>query len=73
MAVHREHVEVLSLGKSEFEKRFTPEQIAKVNQPLLRGILKSIHAIPLVRWMVLKLMGACGIYYPITLIARKKS
>ncbi len=73
MAAHREHIEVLSLGKGEFEKRFTPEQITKVNQPLLRGILKSIHAIPLVRWMVLKLMGNCGIYYPITLIARKKT
>jgi SAM-dependent methyltransferase len=73
MAPHQKHIEVLSLGKNEFEKRFTPEQIAKVNQPLLRGILKSIHAIPPVRWMVLKLMGTCGIYYPITLIARKKA
>ena len=73
MAAHQENVEVLSLGKSEFKKRFTPEQIAKVNQPLLRGILKGIHAIPLIRWMVLGLMGACGVYYPITLIARKKS
>ena len=34
MAEHRDHIEVLSLGKSEFEKRFTPEQIAKVNQRL---------------------------------------
>ena len=73
MTAHQEHIEVLSLGKSEFKKRFAPEQIAKVNQSLLRGILKSIHAIPPVRWMVLKLMGICGIYYPITLIARKKA
>jgi hypothetical protein len=73
MAAHQEQVEVLSLGKGEFEKRFTPEQIAKVNQHLLRGILKSIHAIRPVRWVILKLMGSCGIYYPITLIARKKS
>ncbi|MHC4232376.1 MAG: class I SAM-dependent methyltransferase [Planctomycetota bacterium] len=73
MVAHEEHIEVLSLGKNEFEKRFTPEQIAKVNQRLLRGLLKSIHAVPPVRWVVLKLMGTCGIYYPITLIARKKS
>lgn len=70
---YQEQMEVLSLGNVEFKKRFTPQQITKVMQPLLRGILKTIHAIPFLKWFVIQLMVCCGTYYPITLIARKKS
>ncbi|MHC5083292.1 MAG: class I SAM-dependent methyltransferase [Planctomycetota bacterium] len=72
MAAHQETIEVLSLGKAEFNKRFTPDQIAKVSQPLLRKILLCIHVVAPLKWLMCKLMTACGIYYPITLIARKK-
>lgn len=72
MSAHYDEVEVLSLGKAEFKKRFTPEQIAKVNQPLLRKILKGIHAIPFLKRIFLAMMGGFGVYYPLILIARKK-
>ena len=72
MAAHCNAAEVLSLGKTEFKKRFTPEQIAKVNQPFLRKILKGIHAVPLLKQILLAMMGACGFYYPLTLVAKKK-
>jgi ubiquinone/menaquinone biosynthesis C-methylase UbiE len=72
MDEHQTEVEVLSLGKKEFKKRFTHQQINKVKQPLLRGILKAIYVIAPVKWLILELMGFCGIYYPITLIAKKK-
>lgn len=72
MAAHQEEIEVLSLGKNEFTKRFTPEQINKVNHAMLRGILKGIYNTPLLKKALLGLMTGCGVYYPLILIARRK-
>jgi hypothetical protein len=72
LAGYRDRLEVLSLGKDEFKKRFTPGQIRKVNQGLLRGLLRCIHAIPFLKQILMGFMCICGIYYPITIIARKK-
>ena len=72
MAAHDNEVDVLSLGKAEFQKRFTPEQIAKVNQPFLRKILKGIYAIAFIKRILLAMMGACAVNNPLTLIAQKR-
>jgi ubiquinone/menaquinone biosynthesis C-methylase UbiE len=72
MTVHRDTIEVISLGKKEFKNHFCSEQIAKVEQSFLRRILTSIHKTPFLRQILLRFMSLCNLYYPITLIARKK-
>jgi hypothetical protein len=63
---------VLSLGQDEFKKRFTPDQIAKVNHPLLRSVLNGISRCGFLKKMATGLISASEFYYPITLIVRKK-
>ncbi len=65
-------IEVLSLGQDEFKKRFTPDQIAKVNHPLLRGVLNGIYRCGFLKGTLTGLISGCEFYYPITLIVRKK-
>jgi len=69
---HQDAVEVLSLGQDEFKKRFTPDQIAKVNHPLLRGVLNGIYRCGFLKKMATGLISVSECYYPITLIVRKK-
>jgi len=73
LAAYEDRIQVLSWGKDEFKKRFTPEQMAKVQHALLRGVLKGIYASAVLKKMLLGLITAADLYYPITLIARKTS
>jgi len=71
MAAYSDKVNILSLGKAEFQKRFTSEQISKVGQPFLRKILEGIHTVPCLKKIFLTTIRASGMYYPLTLIAAK--
>ncbi len=66
-------LEIISLGKEEFIRKFSPEQIAKVNQPFLKKCLKILNTFPLIKKFFLWFACATGLYYPITIISRKKS
>jgi ubiquinone/menaquinone biosynthesis C-methylase UbiE len=68
---HQKNISVISLGRAEFIDKFGAEQIAKVNQKLLRKTLKLLLALPLLRKCTLKLISWRDLYYPITIIVRK--
>ena len=63
---------VISLGRKEFINKFSLEQIEKVNQGFLRGILRLLFRLPFIKkWIPDFISWAC-FYYPITIIATKK-
>ena len=64
-------LETLSLGRNEFCKKFTPEQIAKVDQKLLRAILSLIYKLPLSKPLLLLPIAKVNCHYPLTIIAKK--
>ncbi len=70
---YQNELELVSLGKKEFIRKFNPEQIEKVNQPFLKKCLKILNAVPLMKKCFLWFACATGFYYPITVISRKKA
>jgi SAM-dependent methyltransferase len=69
--LHKDKLKVLSLGRAEFINKFNRHQIDKVNQKLLRGILKVILGVPLLKKSILYLITRANVYYPITIIAQR--
>jgi hypothetical protein len=69
--LHKDKLKILSLGREEFISKFNTHQINKVNQKFLRGILKGIIALPLLKNTLLYLLTRANVYYPITVIAQK--
>ncbi|MGA2915000.1 MAG: class I SAM-dependent methyltransferase [Sedimentisphaerales bacterium] len=70
---YQNELEMISLGKKEFIRKFNPEQIEKVNQRFLKKCLKVLNAIPAIKKCFLWTACATGFYYPITVISRKKT
>ena len=70
---YQNELEVISLGKREFVRKFSPEQIEKVNQRFLKKCLKMLNAVPIIKKNFLWAVCAVGFYYPITIISRKKA
>ena len=69
---HCRGLEVLSLGRREFLSKFTPQQIAKIDQKLLRLLCQTLLRLKGVHTTLLKAIAALDLYYPITIIAKKK-
>jgi ubiquinone/menaquinone biosynthesis C-methylase UbiE len=67
-----EQFRVISLGKKEFKEKFNQDQINKVDQPVLRILLKSVNKVSPVKRAFLSVLSGIGIYYPLTIIAQKK-
>jgi SAM-dependent methyltransferase len=67
----RNDLTVISLGRKEFINKFNPEQIEKVNQGFLRGILRLLFRLPLIKKWILDFISWAHFYYPITIIAMK--
>jgi len=65
-------VEVISLGRAEFMNKFNLEQIEKVNHKLLQKILKLLLRLRPLTGILIPLIAKADLYYPITIIARKK-
>lgn len=70
---HKDKLTVISLGEKEFVAKFSHEQISKVGQKFLRKVLSMLNATPFVKNMFLKFICWANWYYPITIIATKKS
>lgn len=70
--LHNDKLEILSLGREEFVRKFNIHQIDKVNQKFLRGALKCIFVLPLVKNVLLYLLTRTNVYYPVTVIARRR-
>jgi SAM-dependent methyltransferase len=68
---HKNELELISLGKKEFVRKFNHEQIAKVNNRFLRRALELLLKAGQIKNGVLACICAAGVYYPLTLICRK--
>ena len=64
-------IAVISMGRAEFINKFNKDQVEKVDQKLLRKILKLLLALPTIKKCVLELISRANLYYPITVIAMK--
>ena len=62
----QEKLETVSLGQSEFTNKFNAQQIKKVDQGMLKKILKLLLRFPLLGFVC-----RTNLYYPITVIAIK--
>jgi len=69
----RADIEVLSLGRRQFADRFTDRQTEKIAHPRLRRLVHFIARHRRLKKTITSLATALDIYYPITLICRKKS
>jgi len=69
--LYKDKLKVLSLGRAEFINKFNQHQIDKVNQKLLRIVLKGVLVIPLIKKGLLNLIARTNLYYPITVIAQR--
>lgn len=67
----KEDVEIISLGGAAFLNRFNLYQIRKVHNGALQRVLILFYRIGSPARFLLRLLGWAGVYYPITLIARK--
>lgn len=70
---HKNDVEIISLGGAAFLKRFRLRQIRKVHNRALQRALMLLYRIGSPARFLLRIIGLAGVYYPITLIARKNS
>ncbi len=68
---YRNDLTVISLGRKEFINKFNPEQIEKVNQRLLQGVLRLVNNLTFIRRYVLEFISWANFYCPITVIAVK--
>ncbi|MHC5059869.1 MAG: class I SAM-dependent methyltransferase [Planctomycetota bacterium] len=64
-------LKLISLGKREFIDKFNLEQIEKVDQKLLKNILKLVLRFSLLKKLILRVICWLNLYYPITIIAVK--
>ena len=69
---HRAKVEIISLGKDEFIKKFSRDEIAKIDQKVPRKFFTALAKFPRLRKSCLWLIASVGCYYPLTIIVRKK-
>jgi len=72
LEIYDDGIDVISLGRSEFVKKFTPEQIEKVKQRSIKKILKLMSMLPFAKSMCLWLISYLNLYYPVTIIVKKK-
>lgn len=72
LELHSGKIEIVSLGRNEFLRKFTPAQIEKVTQKTVKGFLKLIFRLPFAKNLCLKLISSLNLYYPVTIIAKKK-
>lgn len=70
---NKNDIEVISLGRKEFVDRFNESQIDKVDQVIIKKILKLILKVPILKKASLGLINVCNFYYPITVIVKKDS
>ncbi len=66
-------LELVSLGEKEFIAGFNKERIGKVKQKFLRKILELVIVLPGVRPFFLWIICRAGLYYPMTIILKKKT
>jgi SAM-dependent methyltransferase len=71
LKLYKDSLKVMSLGREEFINKFNSHQIDKVNQKFLRGFLKVILGVPLLKKSILYLVTRANIYYPLTIIAQR--
>ena len=69
---HRQ-LEILSLGRREFVDNFSEDQISKINQPMIRKLLKLMLKLPRLNKIFLSCVSQVGLYYPIKIIAVKRN
>ena len=67
-----DHAQIISLGKNQFQQRFTSQQTDKVQHKLLRSILYTMMRFPALSRFPIKLISSLKWYYPMTVIVRKK-
>ncbi len=67
-----DHLEMVSLGKQEFVRRFTLQQISKIGNLPLRKLIQGVYRLSWLRNCIIYLLLWTNMYYPIILIARKK-
>lgn len=60
-----------SMGKTEFVRSFTPEQIQKVDQKTIQAALRLLYQLRFVSLPVLRLIAITRTYYPLTVVAQK--
>ncbi len=70
---HKDKLTVISLGGKEFVAKFDQKQIRKVGQKFLRNVLSTLNAAPFIKNMFLKFICWANWYYPITIIATRKT
>ena len=69
---YKDKIDIISLGEKEFVQKFNDEQIEKIGQSLLRKSLKLLHCLPVIEKSILTLVCWTKIYYPVTVISKKK-
>lgn len=72
LAKYHGNIDVISLGKKEFNKQFNPSQIEKVRQPILKKILILILRFPISAKILISVIACMGCYYPMTIIIKRK-
>jgi len=69
---HRTEIEIVSLGKNEFIKKFSRDEIDKIDQKVLRKFFTVLAKLPLLKTCCLQLIASVGCYYPLTIIVHKR-
>jgi SAM-dependent methyltransferase len=70
---YKNELEMISLGQKEFVRKFSYEQIEKIDQGFLKKCLKALNACPIIRKCFLSITCWAEFYYPITVIFGKKT
>jgi len=65
---NKNNIELISYGKEEFVRKFDSDQIEKVNEKCLKKILRMLMH----KDYILRVLSHLNIYYPLTIIIRKK-
>lgn len=69
---HGAEIEIISLGKAEFMKKFSRHEIDKIDQKMVRGFFRVLDKWSFLKKGCLRLIAALGWYYPLTIIAKKR-
>jgi SAM-dependent methyltransferase len=69
---HKNELEMITLGQKEFVRKFNDEQIEKIKVGFLKKCMKIFSVCPILRKCFLYLACRAGLYYPITVILKKK-
>lgn len=73
LSTQGDYIKVHSLGRAEFKKKFTQEQINKVDQRLIRFFLNTMLRCSPLKAVMLGVITRLDLYYPITLIVEKRN